>query len=145
MGRTLLLAFAVGFSARVIAQEIESEPATVSVCELVKTPSPYHGRMVKVRSRVYPAMIDTPVALVDSTCANSIRLDVHSPEEAQNEQGYRDFRRYLSEWRTVEPTVSGRFEMILVPSEEPTLTFRLLRVANEIPGPPFFVHWRKPK
>jgi hypothetical protein len=35
MGRTLLLAFAVGFFAPVIAQ-VQSEPAAVSVCELVK-------------------------------------------------------------------------------------------------------------
>jgi hypothetical protein len=101
--------------------------------------------MVQIRSRVYPAMIDNPVALVDSTCAKSIRLDVHPPAAVQNEQGYRDFRRYLSEWRAVEATVSGRIEMILVPSEEPILTFRLLRVANVIPGSHFFPQRRKPK
>jgi hypothetical protein len=100
--------------------------------------------MVQIRSRVYPAMIDNPVALVDSTCAKSIRLDVHPQAAVQNEQGYRDFRRYLS-GRTVEASVSGRIEMILVPSEEPILTFRLLRVANVIPGSHFFPQRRKPK
>ena len=145
MGRMLLLALAVGFSAPVVAQEIKSEAATVSVCELVKNPSEYHGQMVLVHSRVYPAMIDTPTVLFDSRCATSIRLDTYSPAEAYKVQAYRDFRRYLNEWRTVEATLLGRFEMILVPSMEPMLTFRLVRVADVSPGAAFFPQRRKPK
>ncbi len=145
MGRMLLFALAVGFSVPVVAQEIKSQAATVSVCELVKNPSEYHGQMVQVHSRVYPAMIDTPTVLFDSRCARSIRLDTYPIAEAYKVQAYRDFRRYLNEWRTIEATLFGRFEMTLVPSKEPMLAFRLLRVADVSPGPAFFPERRKSK
>ena len=105
---TLVVALAVGFSAPVMAQEVKFEAATVSVCQLVENPSQYHGRVVQVRGRVHPSEVDTPVTLVESTCAKSIRLDVEHRAEAHDEQSVRDFSRYLSEWRTVEATVSGR-------------------------------------
>jgi hypothetical protein len=131
----LLVALVVGFSALVVAQDTISDAKNVSVCELAKNPRQFHGRTVQVRARVYPAMIDTNVALVDSTCDKSIPLDIGRQPAANNEPTYREFSRYLSEGRIVEATVSGRFVMILVPSQGPHLRLRLLRVTDVTHGP----------
>ena len=117
---------------------------TVPICDLIKDPIRYHGRLVEVHSRIAPAIIDTPDALVDLTCAASVPLYVDAPEAEKTVGAYREFRRYLSEWRTVEATVFGRFEMILVPSKKPILSFRLIRVTNVTPGPAYFPKRRKP-
>ena len=125
--------------------ETKSEAAPVSVCELVGNSSRYQGKEVRVHSRIYPAGIDTPVALVDSTCGKSIRLDVQRVGPVQKEQGYRDLDRYLSEYRTIQATMSGRFEMILVVSEQPVFRFELSHVAEVIPESRLFPPGRKPK
>jgi hypothetical protein len=116
---------------------------SVGVCELVNAPDRYHGRIVQVHGRVHPAIIDTPIALADSTCAKSIRVDIERIAEADKDRSYRDFTRNLRELRTVEATISGRFEMVLVPSEEPVFIFRLLGVAEVTPGSPLFRLRRK--
>jgi len=95
-----------------VVEEIEPGILTVRVCDLVKNPVRYHGRLIQVRSRVAPAIIDTPIALVDSTCSTIIPLDIDTPEEA--DPAYRDFKRYLDEWRTVDATVFGRFALVLL-------------------------------
>ena len=126
------------------AQLIKSEATPISVCDLVENPSRYHGRVVRVRSRIHPAMIDTDAALLDSTCDKSVRLEIEHRTEVHQDRASRDFSRYLSEGRTVEATVSGRIEIILVLSSEPLLAFRLLQVADVIPGPPLLPLRRKP-
>ena len=138
-----LVAVLAIFGAHVPAQESISGVATVSVCELVKSPAQYHTRTVQVRGQVYPRTIDTPLTLGDSACDRSLRLDIERQKESNDEPAYRDFRHYLSELRVVETTVLGRFEMVLVPSEEPLLRLRLLRVTDVIPGKPLLPVRRK--
>jgi hypothetical protein len=126
-----------------VVEEIEPGVLIVQLCDLVKNPVRYHGRLVQVRSRVVPSIIDTPIALVDSTCAAIIPLDIDSPEKV--DQAYQGFRRYLEEWRNVEATVFGRFTLTLVPSKQPMLGFRLIRVADVAPGPPHILKRLKRK
>lgn len=129
-----LAAVLAALSVHILAQESMSGVATVSVCELVKNPSQYHARMVQVRAQAYPRMIDTPLTLADSTCYGSILLDVGRQKEGNDEPVYSDLRRYLAELPVVEATFVGRFEMVLVPSGEPLLRLRLLRVKDLTPG-----------
>jgi hypothetical protein len=100
--------------------------------------------VVTVRSRIDPAMIDSDGVLVDPACNKGVRFEVQRRTEAHQDQASRDFSRYLNEGRTVEATVSGRFEMILVVSGEPLLVFRLVNIAGVIPGLPFLPLQRKP-
>ena len=126
-------------------QVTKSEAPPISVCDLVENPSRYHGRVVRVRGRIHPAIIDTGVALVDSRCVAGVQIELEGGTKTLKDQAYREFRRYLSELRTVEATVSGRFEMILIESSDPLLTFKLLRVDDVVPGASLLPLRRTPK
>jgi hypothetical protein len=126
------------------AQEKRIQAAHVSVCELLRNPREYHGRVVQVRAHVHPPIIDTPLSLGDPTCPTTILLDEKQARDHQNDHA---FFLYLRELRPMEATLSGRFVMVLVPSEEPLLMLRLLRVDDVVPGPALFRFRlrRKPK
>jgi len=127
------------------AQLTKYEPPPLSPCDLIQNPSRYHGRVVRVRGRLHPAMIDTGISLLDSRCAASIHVELERGTEAMRDQDYGEFSRYFRELRSVEATVTGRFELVLIPSSEPLLRFKLVRVADMIPGPPLLPVRRKPK
>lgn len=109
-----LLAVLAGLSATVSAcRTIPSKPpaADVTVCELLRHPAPYDGRIVRVSGLVIFALADSGPFLFDRSCRGGIDLDVRNPPSAENKVGLTKyeqmFRRGTGEF---DARFEGRFQ-----------------------------------
>jgi hypothetical protein len=95
--------------------ENEKEPIKTTLCELVRAPERFHRKGVELRTAVYPFGIDTPTVLFDDSCSAYVRLDVRSDQSLQSDKAYQLLDRQIHMHHIVEATVSGRFELVLIP------------------------------
>src|ERR1700737_2657777 len=107
------------------------EPVSTPLCELVKSPMQFHGKLVRVHADVAPPGIDSGLALYDRSCSawvnvspgNKLRPGMlyvnpfareRPPFRAEETTGpLTEVERYLKEGRPFEATIVGRFDLQL--------------------------------
>lgn len=112
------------------------EPIETTLCELVRAPEHYHGRVVQVRTAVHPFGVDTPTVLFDQSCSAQVRLDPSNEPSAKGGTPSEKLNGYLMQHRVVEATVSGRFERVLVLDGDSYFRLILQSVSDVAANPP---------
>jgi hypothetical protein len=66
----------------------QKEPIPATLCELVKEPLRFTGRVVRLRTRIHPTVIDTPVLLFDRACSDGVVLFIPNESSLKNGGDY---------------------------------------------------------
>ena len=112
-----------------------NEVIKASLCQMVKTPTDFHGRVVQVHADVIPPGIDTGPFLVDRSCSGRVAIkDWYQPVNRVPVSGQLYllyiFGRHMRNMREFEATVAGKFELLLVPGGKQVFFFTVERVAD---------------
>jgi Carboxypeptidase regulatory-like domain len=106
-----------------------NDPITTTLCELLKSPLQFHGKLVQIRARVNPPGIDTEPFFVDYACSAWVAMGTALEPLERTYLNYL-FERYVGERRGFDTTVIGRFELQLVLSGQPAPYLRLQNVLD---------------
>ena len=107
----------------------------VTLCELMKEPEYFSGRLLQLRTRISPFGIDEPAVLFDRSCSAYVVLRAPNEPAARDDGNYRMFDRYMIQHRIVEATVSGTFEHQLVRFGKGADQFTLQSISDVVATP----------
>jgi Carboxypeptidase regulatory-like domain len=107
----------------------ENDPITTTLCELLKSPLQFQGKLVQIQARVNPPGIDTAPFFVDYACSAWVAMGTALKPLERTYLNYL-FERYVGERRGFDATLIGRFELQLVLREQPAPYLRLQNVLD---------------
>ena len=106
-----------------------NDPITTTLCELLRSPLQFHGKLVQIHTRVNPPGIDTGPFFVDYACSAWVAMGAALEPLERTYLNYL-FERYVLERRGFDATFVGRFELQLVLREQPAPYLRLQNVLD---------------
>ena len=108
-------------------------PIDATVCEILKDPSHFHRKNVRIRAEA-GAGIDTSPALFDSNCRDGIELRLPSADSIVNDRDYRNLESHLQSRLDgpVLATIEGKIEYVLLISEPNIVSLTVERVSDVV-------------
>ncbi len=88
------------------------EPVKTTLCEILRQPASFNGKLVQFRARVESGVLDLPGSAVDDTC--SMELPFMSPDDQHlagllKDREFRKLTNYLKKTPLVQATITGWF------------------------------------
>jgi hypothetical protein len=94
------------FSLAAFAQDTSAEPLDTTVCEIVKHPLQFNGKLVRLHADAFGVLIDSPQALGDRSCPDSsLRIEFPHGRGGHN---VRKLQKALAPLRKGGTTYIGR-------------------------------------
>jgi len=123
--------------AALCAQQKNAEPAKAAVCEIVKNPQAFDGKLLEVHAVVESGIEDLPAGLTDDSCAAELKFFM--PDDARfarlvKSKEFRKLTKELLRNPIVEATVIGWFK-VLGTSQKPVPALALEEVRDIVVKP----------
>jgi hypothetical protein len=122
--------------AAVFGQAASGAPIKTTLCEIVKNPNLFDGKIVTLRTYIASGP-DVPPGLYDRRCPpnNLLRIDEHLRGPVEASSGYRELQKNLRPETPIEATVTGMFIHKNVRPDINTFasTFLLQAISNVVP------------
>jgi hypothetical protein len=83
-------------------------PIATTVCELLKEPERFHGRLVRVRAGVHPPGVDEPTMLFDRGCRAAVELVVPPDRNLTEGSDYQLLRSYIAQYGPFRLHIRGK-------------------------------------
>jgi hypothetical protein len=99
--------------ARALAQAPNGPPLKATLCEIVKQPETFDGKLVEIRALVDSGVDDLPAGLGDESCGASVKF--YTPDDQRfarlvKSSGFRKMTKEVKKNPVVLATVTGWFE-----------------------------------
>jgi len=138
-GRRLLVAclcLCLCLTRGAFAQTKTDAPVKTTLCEIVKRPDDFNGKVVQFRATVESGVMDLPSGAADETC--SAELPFFAPDDRQlavllKSKKFRKLQKDLAKTPLVQATVTGRFEHL--PAKKPDSLLVLESVGEVVAKP----------
>jgi hypothetical protein len=104
-----------------------NDPIPTTLCELLKSPLQFHGKLVHFHAHVSPPGIGIGPFFVDDGCSARVAVGTALEPLERTYLNYL-FARYIGERRGFDVTLRGRFELQLILREQPVPYLRFQNV-----------------
>ena len=103
-----------------LAQTKTDAPVKTTLCEIVKRPEYFNGKLVQFRATVESGVMDLPSGMADESC--SAEVPFFAPDDQHlamllKSKKFRKLQKDLAKTPLVQATVTGRFEHM--PAKKP--------------------------
>ena len=95
------------------AADKPAEPVKTNLCEIVKQPAQFTGKLVRFRATIESGVMDLPSGAADEHCGAEVPFfstDDRYFAELVKDREFRKLTKYLSQTPLVQATLTGRFE-----------------------------------
>jgi hypothetical protein len=118
------------------AQTATDSPVKTTLCEIVKRPEYFNGKVVQFRATVESGVMDLPSGVADESCSAELPFfapdDQHLAALLKNKK-FRKLQKDLAKTPLVQATVTGRFEHL--PAKKPDSLLVLESVGEVVAKP----------
>ena len=90
------------------APAYSNPPIATTLCELLRQPERFHGRLVRVRAGVHPTVVDEPTVLFDRGCRATVVLVVPPDRNLTEGRDYQMLQTYIAQYGPVRINVRGK-------------------------------------